>query len=335
MLMQRAAGEEVAVDNPLAVAVLNQVDLPEIVVSTADKNIDYFFDWVHRRKIDIVLYFPREELKSALSNPEIPGEVSGQLATIIPQLPDCLDQAAIDAGFPKCQTGDLAADTSRIEAKLDEFYPKLAASDNFLDQSLTDTGFQNLGQETPLMSLIQNQDEAARKQAETVLQTLEDLISSSAILSIMLIVVSVILSLIDMTLGVLHWRSVLARISSIYLIAGLLILLIGAIGTFSPDTYISLIPGSGSNLLSASFSAATTDFYHQLSAILFQLTLFLGAVITIISFLLRLIAMLLPQTAQERSKTQTIGEDLPVDNTLAPGLSVPAQPASGSIISDL
>ena len=333
LLLEKAAGEKPDKNNALVAAILAEIKMPDIVVSAATKNIDNFFDWANKRNVDIVLYFPRSELKSALANPSIQPNIFAKLDVIIPLLPECLTDTERDKDFSICKTNDLNADKTRLQAKLSVFFTKLAVADDFLDQILADMGIPELGQETTVTNILVKKDTDSRKQIESSLRTVEDAIAISTFLGIIFVIFSLILAMVNSVTDTLQWRKVLLNISMIYLIAGVIITAISLAATFMPEVFFPLLPGAGASLFTSSFADATNNFYHLLFGILFRITLLAGVTVTVISILLLVIGKLLPQTEAERNKNETIGADLPVDNTLAPGLKLATPPASGSIIS--
>jgi hypothetical protein len=335
LLIKQVSGEDANLANPLTAAVLAKINLPEVVIKTGETNIDNFFDWVAKKQPEFYIYFPRSDLKTRFSDPELQSSILGQLDIIIPKLPDCTDASSQAVLLQQCKTTDPVADKTRIGSTLKQFFSKLATADNFMDELTASAGFKNLSEKTSVTVLMSDQSSDVKMQNEIVLQTIQDLASSSALLGFLLIVVSLLFTVIDIFINHLHWRTVLAKVSLIYLLSGILITVVGLIGTYEPQFFLQAIPGEQTNLFTSSFSDSAMLFYNNLARILFQITLFTGIVVTLISGLLQAIAMLMPKTSEERRKFQKIGDDLPVDNTLAPGLGVAAPTTTGSVYSKL
>ncbi len=337
LLIKQVSGEDINAANPLTAAVLAKINLSEIVVKTGEANINNFFDWVAKKQPEFYIYFPRTDLKTRFSDPELQSSTLAQLDTLIPKLPDCTDAASQAVLLQQCKTTDAVADKTRITAKLKQFFSKLAAAGNFMDELTASAGFSNLTEHSSINALMSDQPTELKVQNEIVLQTVQDLTSSSALLGVLLIIISLLFTVFDIFINHLNWRTVLAKVSIIYLFSGILITIVGIIGTYEPQFFLHMIPGAETNLFVSSFSDAAMAFYNNLARILFQITLYTGVVVTVICGLLRSIAMLMPKTMEEKRKFIKIGDDLPVDNTLAPGLGVTTQatPQSGSVYSKL
>jgi len=165
------------------------------------------------------------------------------------------------------------------------------------------------------------QPREVREPINASLQAAIDISQTLALIGFSLIAITMILMLLVIMLGEFTMRRSLTILGGAGMASGILVILLGVVGTASPETLLDLaVPGL---FLVESYSAEMMEafqlFITRLFELLFEMTLYTGGASFFVSLMLFITGKVMPKTAAERKATTSIGSGLP-EQDLAPKL---------------
>ena len=307
-------------ESPIAKHLLETIDFKQFTVPTAEKNIESFFSWLSSETPEFILYFPREEVNTYLASADFKTRFDSGLDTAFASIPDCstLDPLTIDNSglLPTC-IDDPVADRAKVDSAVSAIFVKLNSGE-VMTQFFNDAEIPQLADSTSFSNVLSELTPSRRMELSDGIQAYKDMASSSLIIGVSLIFFSLFLTAIVLFTGKQTWRDGLATFSMMFIGSGIAILAFSWFARTTPSIIVDQLPlyffkDGEVPMQYINYIAA----YHKLlMELLFEMALFVGASVLVLSIMLELIALLLPQTESEKAKTRTIGEDLPVDNSL-------------------
>lgn len=321
-LIAKTAGES-AVNSVIAEEVLVEIDLRSQVIEASEKNLVNFFAWLNKEDKDLDIYFPQKKIIDSLENPELQSSLKLKLPELITKLPDCTSELKLEsAELPICRNTPDATFGFSAENMVMQYLANLKPAEEIVDELLKDAPLPPLTEETELSQLESLLEKPVRDSLASTLEMIRNLANTSAMVGITSLATGIILILCIIFTGELKWRGVICTIASILLVSGLITTILNGAVLIFPDQIIARLPEyfllhSG---MSNDVRLAAEDYHRNLINVSFQISLYSGIVISVISAMLLLTGKLMPQTSQEKQSTETIGAGLPVDNDLAPKL---------------
>lgn len=290
--------------------IVEDPDLEGVVQTAVETNIDRLYAWLNSNAEDVYLYIPQTELAEIYDQDKLLDsgyslflEESG-----INKLPECpAGYVPIDALIQgdefnisslECQNQELR---ELVKIELERQLPE--EDFNFVDAIFTANGIN--GDAELALSELATETDTEKAQYQEQMQMAQRWISMSFYLIILIIVISLILALIASLLSE-HPR--LKIIPKVYFFAGLLMVVIGGLFTYTLNfTIANLAPlhriSLPEQLVSESermeIFTILENFITSFVSSLFQFTLIVGVAVTIISLLVWIIVRL---TAGEETK---------------------------------
>lgn len=323
-------------ESAIELAILEEIDFKSFTVPAGERNIDNIFSWLNQEQTPLGIYIPRQAVTEKLSNPEIRSNISSQLDALLDQLPPCpedtQDILAQTSNSPDLEMSDLAVfpacipsggevTATEVNLELEKFFTKLS-NENFVDKVTGLAEFTVSSDETNIMQIQSQLPAKTRLRMQANLETVRNLAETLTVIGWTAIIIGIVMLLLVIFLKKFNWRNMLLTISTVFILAGLLTLIVAYFGNSYPETMLEYIPEYilKNSQLTPQMAAAAKNFHTSAISKLFEMSLYTGGAVSIIGSIVFLAAKLMPKTKGERRRSTTIGQGLPTDDDLAPKL---------------
>lgn len=313
-----------AVGTPFAESLVGQLDLPGVTITMMETNVNQLIDWINKDTTELRLFSPFTELSDEITELQVSTFTFGDIEDLMEELEPCTDDLLeLNETFPVCNDPNKLPSSLEIQQQLASYIEIIQEDPDELSSQILKDYYHNPELE-PDMLFIQHvsiQPEEVRTPINIYMQAAQDIAQTSALIGTAFGIIAVTLVLLVILLGESSWRGVLTLLGTAGIVSGVLVVLLGVVGTNSPEVILQLtVPGL---FLVESYTpemnAAFMDFISRLFKILFEMTLYTGAASSLVSLLIFITGKLLPKTAAERRASTKIGSDLPEDD-IAPKL---------------
>lgn len=202
--------------------ILDNIDIEELIKITVEANIDNVFYWARGERTELLIFFPREEIISSVSNKKIQTILLDSFTELLDfdNLPDCepLDPTTeIDVSNIICIDEKLILDIERL------ILETMPESDKSFVEEILDESVPYLDEETPLSDL---NPELSEMEIKDTLNNVKKVIDSTFQLPLLVLIISLLL----ITCAALLSDGIrLFIVLKMYLIIGIVLIIAGVI----------------------------------------------------------------------------------------------------------
>ncbi|MBW7953543.1 MAG: hypothetical protein QY330_04715 [Candidatus Dojkabacteria bacterium] len=307
-------GEE-ALETSFAEYIVSLIDFPTITVEAAEENVDRLFDWINGKNNELRIYIPDQLIDKEIQELDLSMITFDQIARYSRELPVCTDET-IEKNkiFPICREELTAPGQQLIQNQITSYLDTLQSS-NYNNNKVFSTilNYPDLTSEVYFLQILDAQQEETRDSLLSSIMALKDAATSSLILGICLIVAAISILVLTIFLGSFNIRNALSTFAGFFIVTGVVVFAIGFLGSNSPQLIINLfLPDIlQQSALSTEMSAAIALFLKRLFELLFEMMLYSGGAVILVSSLLYITAKAIPKTESEKRISETIGSSLP------------------------